>query len=167
MMIRPERASDEAAIRAVTELAFAGKPYSDGSEPAIVDRLRAAGALTLSLVAEMDARILGHVAFSPVAISDGASGWYGLGPVSVHPDRQGEGIGTALINSGLQQLREVGAAGCVLLGDPGYYHRFGFARLDGLELPDFPPEYFMGLVLHGPQASGIVSYHHAFYGDTA
>ncbi|OHV81190.1 GNAT family N-acetyltransferase [Rhizobium sp. LCM 4573] len=167
MIIRPENLGDEAAIHSVTELAFSGHPHSDGSEPLIVDRLRKAGALVLSLVADEGGEILGHVAFSRVEISDGVMDWYGMGPVSVHPQRQGEGIGSALIRKGLEELRAIGAAGCVVAGDPAYYGRFGFTRNDDLVLPDFPPDYFMALALHGPMASGIVAYHKAFYDDIA
>ena len=167
MIIRPENPGDEAAIHSVTELAFAGHPHSDGSEPLIVDRLRKAGALAFSVVAEEEGKILGHAAFSRVQISDDAADWYGLGPVSVHPQRQGEGIGSALIRKGLDELRAIGAKGCVVAGDPAYYGRFGFNRNDELVLPDFPPDYFMALALHGSMASGIVTYHKAFYGDTA
>ncbi|WP_438748580.1 GNAT family N-acetyltransferase [Pararhizobium sp. O133] len=167
MIIRPETAGDIVSIGALTTVAFAGMPYSDGTEAAIIDRLRADGALTLSLVAEIDGVVAGHVAFSPVEITDGAQEWFGLGPVSVEPGRQKAGIGTALINDGLDRLREIGAAGCVLLGDPGYYERFGFRHHEALRFPGPPPEYFLALALHGSMASGIVQYHKAFYGAAA
>ena len=126
MNIRQERASDEDAIRAVVTAAFDGHPHSDGSEPKIVDRLRADDDLTLSLVAEQDGEIVGHIAFSPVTIGDDDSGWHGLGPVAVRPDSQGFGIGSALVQAGLEQMRERGSPGCVLVGEPAYYNRFGF-----------------------------------------
>jgi putative acetyltransferase len=126
--LRPEQPGDESAISAVTEAAFTGHPHSDGSEVGIVERLRGAGALTISLVAEDAGQIVGHAAFSPVTIADGTTGWFGLGPVSVQPGRQREGIGSALIRAGLEQLRQAGAAGCVVLGDPAYYGRFGYSH---------------------------------------
>ncbi|UJW73703.1 GNAT family N-acetyltransferase [Rhizobium sp. SL42] len=165
MIIRAERAGDEAAIGAVTAAAFAVMRYSDQTEPLIVDRLRDAGALTLSLVAEEAGAILGHVAFSPVSLSGGDEGWYGLGPISVAPAHQGRGIGSRLVCEGLDRLRSLGAAGCVLLGDPAYYSRFGFRLDHGLVLPDVPPGHFQALLLHGPDALGIVAFNPGFYGS--
>jgi putative acetyltransferase len=162
MRIRPETADDFAAIHALTEQAFRGHPHSDGSEPLIVQRLRAAGALTLSLVAEVDGALVGHVAVSPVAISDGTPGWYGLGPISVTPDRQRQGVGSALMRAALAQLAAQGAAGCVLLGDPAWYGRFGFAARAGLVYPGPPADHFMALPLGGAVPQGVVSYHPAF-----
>ena len=164
MIIRDERPEDVDAIHALTARAFAGMPYSDGSEPAIVDRLRIAGALTLSLVAEMDGAAVGHVAFSPVAISDGSKDWFGLGPISVEPPHQKEGIGSALVDAGLSRLKALGAQGCVLVGDPGYYGRFGFSTGPALSYNGAPPEYFLHVAFSPVYATGGVSYHPAFYG---
>lgn len=160
--IRPERAGDEAAIHALTETAFRTQPHSDGSEPRIVDDLRSDGDLTLSLVAEEDGRIVGHIAFSPVSIGNGAQQWYGLGPVSVAPERQGRGIGARLIRHGLEAMRKQGAAGVVLLGNPAFYGRFGFAHDPALRFPGPPPEYFQRLLFAGDAPAGIVSYAAAF-----
>ena len=162
MLIRPETNADHEAIRALTTAAFAGAPHASGTEAAIIHALRAAGALALSLVAE-DGGVVGHIAFSPVTIDGQDCGWFGLGPVSVAPDRQGQGIGGALIREGLARLAASGAQGCVLLGDPGYYTRFGFATDPDLVLPDVPPEYFQRLVLAGTPARGTVSFHPGFY----
>ena len=128
MQIRDERPADAAAIRAVTDAAFAGVPHSNQTESRIIDALRKAGALTLSLVALRREQLVGHIAFSPVLIDGVACDWYGLGPVSVVPELQGLGVGAALIRAGLERLRDIGARGCVLLGDPRYYGRFGFVR---------------------------------------
>lgn len=160
--IRPERAGDERAIHDVVRAAFAYQPHSDGSEPAIVDALRNNGDLAISLVAEDDRAIVGHVAFSPVTISDGSEGWFGLGPVAVAPQRQREGIGAALIEQGLAVLRERGAAGCVVLGEPDYYARFGFAHDSELTYPGPPPLYFQRLAMSSRGASGDVIYAPAF-----
>lgn len=162
MTIRPERPGDEGAIRSVTEAAFAGHPHSDGSEPAIVDRLRADGDLALSLVAEDSGRIVGHIAFSPVTISDGSAGWYGLGPVSVLPEMQRRQIGTRLIQTGLEELARRRTGGVELLGSPAYYRRFGFAHDPTLTYPGPPPEYFQRLVIAGAEPAGVVSYAPAF-----
>ena len=164
MIIRPERAGDVDAIRALTETAFKTAPHADGTEHIIIDRLRAAGALTLSLVAEADGAVVGHVAFSPVSVSDGSPDWYGLGPIAVDPARQGEGIGSGLVREGLARLKALGAAGCVLLGDPVYYGRFGFAPDPKLTLDGVPPEYFMRVAFSPVYGGGTVSYHPGFYG---
>jgi predicted N-acetyltransferase YhbS len=160
--LRPEQPGDESAISAVTEAAFTGHPHSDGSEVGIVERLRGAGALTISLVAEDAGQIVGHAAFSPVTIADGTTGWFGLGPVSVQPGRQREGIGSALIRAGLEQLRQAGAAGCVVLGDPAYYGRFGYTHDPVLTYPVPLPEAFQQQRFTGASPKGEVTYHAAF-----
>lgn len=160
--IREEQPSDSETITLVTESAFANAPHRSGTEQFIIGALRAAGALTLSLVAESDGRVAGHVAFSPVTISDGSTDWYGLGPVSVSLEFQKQGIGTALISEGLSLLKSSGAKGCVLLGDPGYYNRFGFTSEPGLILEGFPPEYFLALPFDTSTAQGTVLFHPAF-----
>lgn len=104
----------------------------------------------------------GHVAVSPVTIADGTQGWFGLGPVSVTPRLQGQGIGSQLVHRALDMLKEQGASGCVVLGDPSYYQRFGFRNEPGLVLPGIPPEYFMAISLGGPLPGGVVAYHPAF-----
>ena len=162
MHIRKERPQDAAEIRRLTDEAFRTVAYSNQKEGEIVDALRAAKALTLSLVAEEDGQVLGHVAFSPVQIGGEDKGWYGLGPVSVSPDRQGEGIGGKLIREGLALLRAAGAKGCVLLGDPGYYGRFGFKADQRLKLPGVPPEYFQCLAFGPDIPEGDVAYDKAF-----
>lgn len=164
MIVRPEQPADIDSIRSLTETAFRTAPHADGTEHIIIDRLRAAGALTLSLVAEIDGVIVGHVAFSPVTISDGSAGWYGLGPISVDPAQQGKGIGGRLVREGLQQLKALGAIGCVLLGDPAYYGRFGFEADSKLTLDGVPPEYFMRVAFSPVYGGGTVSYHPGFYG---
>jgi len=165
MILRTEQADDHEAISDITAKAFRGVEHSDGSEPAIIARLREAGALALSLVAIEGGGIVGHIAFSAVTIDGRDCGWFGLGPVSVLPDRQRQGIGRALIEAGLAELRARGAAGCVLLGEPEYYRRFGF-EVDGrLRYEGAPPEYFMSLGLAEENApTGKVEYHPAFMG---
>lgn len=162
MIIRPEMAGDAPAIRAVTAAAFRDAPHSSGTEAAIVDALRDTGALTLSLVAERQGRIAGHVAFSPVTINRQAGRWFGLGPVSVEPAEQRRGIGKALIRDGLERLRDAGAEGCVVLGDPAYYRRFGFVSDPNLRYGDVPPEYFQHLSFTGSEPAGEIAYHPGF-----
>nr|WP_222857169.1 N-acetyltransferase [Rhizobium herbae] len=162
-MIRPEKPGDVEAIHSLTREAFKDHPYSDGTEHFIVDRLRHAGALSLSLVAEVEGEVVGHVAFSPVEFSDGSAGWFGLGPVSVLPSRQGKGIGGALIRRGLEILRERRAAGCVVVGNPELYRKFGFRNDPQITFADCAPQYFLAQPLSSTPASGIVTYNAAFY----
>ena len=162
MKFRRESASDAAAIEAVTVAAFKCAPHADHTEQFIVRALRASGALSLSLVAEENDQVIGHVAVSPVTISDGSPDWYGLGPISVLPQHQGKGVGTQLMEQALIDLRELGAAGCVVLGDPTFYSRFGFADEPSLVLPGVPSEYFQAISFTGPLPVGTVSYHDAF-----
>jgi len=166
MRIRPEQPEDVADIRYITEAAFLPIAHSSGTEADIIDALRAANALTISLVAIEDDELVGHVAFSPVTIEGQPDGWYGLGPVAVRPDSQGQGIGQELIRKGLAQLEGLGARGCVVLGDPDFYSRFGFETVVGLELPGVAPEYFQCLTFGGQKVPhGTVAYHAAFNAD--
>lgn len=162
MQIRPERPEDIDAVRSLTTAAFRDMLYSSQTEAAIVDALRGAGALTISLVAVQDSDVVGHVAFSPVTISDASKGWYGLGPVSVRPDQQRKGIGQALIHEGLNRLQRMEAHGCVVLGDPGYYSRFGFRSDPRLRYADASPEYFQCLAFTASVPRGEVAYHPGF-----
>lgn len=160
--IRHEQPADIPAIEQLTRAAFADAPHTSGTEQAIVNALRRAGLLSLSLVAEQGGEIVGHVALSPVSIADGASNWFGLAPVSVLPVHQKLGIGSRLIEAALAHLRQTGAGGCVVLGDPGYYGRFGFHAEPRLVLPGVPAEYFQAILLDGSWPSGDVAYHDAF-----
>jgi putative acetyltransferase len=162
MIIRDECPPDTAAIYDITKAAFATMPFSDGDEHDLIDKLRADGALTLSLVAEQDGEVLGHIAFSPVSIAGADGDWYGLGPVSVRPDRQQRGIGGALIRAGVARLEQMNAAGCVLLGHREYYPRFGFAHDPGLTYGGEVNLAFQQLTLRGSTPQGDVVYHPAF-----
>lgn len=165
--IRQARAQDAATIHRLIAAAFAGAEHTDHNEQFIFDGLLRAGALSLSLVAEQNDQLVGQLAASPVTLSDGSSGWYGLGPVSVAPDCQRQGIGSALVTEALAQLRAAGAQGCVLLGDPAYYGRFGFRVDPHLRLPQVPPEYFQSIIFQGQMPEAEVSYHPAFYPPSA
>ncbi|MBD1866849.1 N-acetyltransferase [Cyanobacteria bacterium FACHB-471] len=160
--IREEVASDVADIRALIVAAFLGAFHTSHTEQLIVDALRNSGNLTISLVAEVDGQIVGHVAISPVSVSDGSQNWYGLGPISVIPKYQGIGIGSQLMSQALASLRDRGASGCVLLGSPEYYSRFGFKAEPSLVLSEVPPEYFQAISFDGRIPSGFVSYHESF-----
>ena len=166
-VVRPEAPSDVAAVAAVTAAAFEDHPFSSGSEPFIVDALRRTGALALSLVAEADGRVVGHIAFSPVELSDGTPGWYGLGPVSVLPAFQRRGIGSALVLDGLSRLKDLGGRGCVLVGEPRFYGRFGFKARPDLRHEGVPPEVFLALPFAGRLPRGAVAFHEAFRADAS
>lgn len=160
--IRPERPADAQIFRQVAEAAFAAAEHSTGTEGAIIDALRAANALTVSLVATINDDVVGHIAFSPVTIDGADADWFGLGPVSVRPDLQGQGIGSALIHEGLDRLKIAGAKGCAVLGNPNYYGRFGFEHDPAFRFEGLPPEYFMRLSLDGSLTAGRVAYHEGF-----
>ena len=160
--VRGEQAGDAAAIDAVTQAAFAHAPHSQQTEHHIVRALRAAGALAVSRVALRGDVVIGHVAASAVTLADGGAGWFGIGPLSVLPAHQRQGVGQRLMHAVLQALRDQGAAGAVLLGDPAYYARFGFAPQPGLVLPGVPAEYFQAQVFKGDVPQGAVTYHPAF-----
>jgi putative acetyltransferase len=144
VLIRPESAADHDAIRSLTARAFSGLSFSDGTEPVVVDALRQADALALSLVAVVGEEPVGHIAFSAVGPTD-LQGWFALGPLSVEPSVQRRRVGTRLVEAGLAGLRARGAMGCVLVGDPGYYQRFGFAVAPACAPPEYSAEHFQVL----------------------
>ena len=160
--IRPEAAADAARIKEITELAFREAAHTCGREHLLVDALRNAGALTVSLVAVADHEIVGHVAASPVTVSEATGDWFGLGPISVLPRHQRQGIGSRLMDSVLSQLREKSARGCVLVGDPKFYGRFGFRSDPALIVPGVPPEVSLSLRFCPCADHGTVTFHAAF-----
>jgi putative acetyltransferase len=165
VLIRSETSADVSAIAEVTVAAFKTLAISNHTEQFIIAALRAAKALTVSLVAEVDGRVVGHIAFSPVTISDGSLNWYGLGPVSVLPECQRRGIGRALTQEGISRLKDLGARGCCLVGHPEYYRRFGFQNIRGLVHEGVPEEVFFTLSLDGHIPQGIVEFHVGFKAD--
>lgn len=165
IVLRNETAEDVDAITDVTAAAFETLEISSHTEQFIIDALREAGALTVSLVAELDGRVVGHIAFSPVTIAGGTPGWYGLGPVSVLPAYQRQGIGAALIWEGLARLKALGAAGCCLVGHPDYYPRFGFTNVPGLTVDGAPPEVVFALSFDGRYPQGAIAFHPGFAAD--
>ncbi|MBN1380446.1 MAG: N-acetyltransferase [Deltaproteobacteria bacterium] len=162
MRIRSETSSDIDAISEVTIAAFRDHPISDNTEQFIIIALRAANALTISLVAEIEGGVVGHIAFSPVTFSDGSPNWYGLGPISVLPAYQKQGIGKALVHEGLSMLKALGGEGCVLVGDPGYYERFGFRNIPKLIHEGIPQEVFLALPFGKKIPQGTVLFHEGF-----
>jgi putative acetyltransferase len=162
IIIRNETESDINAISEITKVAFETLAVSNHTEQFMIKGLREANALVISLVAEADNKVVGHIAFSPVSISDGSRDWYGLGPVSVLPELQRQGIGKALIRAGLSSLKALGAKGCVLAGDPGYYERFGFRSPLDLVVEGVPQQYFLTLPFDESKANGAVVFHKAF-----
>ena len=164
-IIRDETYADVTAITEVTVAAFKSLEISGHTEQFIIEALRAANALSISLVAEIDGRVIGHIAFSPLTISDGTQNWYGLGPVSVLPEFQRQGIGKALIQEGLSRLKDMNARGCCLVGHPDYYRKFGFKNVSDLVCEGVPQEVFFALSFDGHMPHGEVSFHEAFKAD--
>jgi putative acetyltransferase len=162
MIIRNERNSDIGAISEVTIAAFQDHPISNQTEQFIVTALRDAKALTISLVAEVEGQVVGHIAFSPVTISDGSQNWHGLGPVSVLPEFQQQGIGKSLVREGLALLKALGSQGCVLVGDPNYYQRFGFRNISEFFHEGVPPENLLVLPFGDNEPRGIIVFHEGF-----
>jgi putative acetyltransferase len=183
MQIRPETPSDCSAIRAINVAAFLHHPFSRQTEHLIVEALREAGAMTLSLVAEVGAgegaellpeecvlsksgeplrAVAGHIAFSQATFDGAFCGFYMAGPLAVMPPLQKRGIGSALVRESLARLRVMGAAGVVLVGDPAYYTRFGFANAPGLTLEGVPPEVILALSFTGSLPKGVLGHHPAF-----
>lgn len=162
IIIRDEIESDIEAIYETTKAAFEGLAISNHTEQLIICALRDANALTISLIAEAGEKVVGHIAFSPATISDGSPDWYGLGPISVIPELQKRGIGKRLMREGLSLLKSLGARGCVLVGDPGYYERFGFRSLPDLVVDGIPPQYVLALPFEENEAHGTVVFHEGF-----
>jgi putative acetyltransferase len=164
LIIRPESRDDIKTIEELTLSAFTGVFSDHPTEHFIVNGLRETGTLSLSLVAEINGQVVGHAAFSPVLINKENIGWYGLGPISVLPEFQKQGIGSALIKDGLKKLRKLGAKGCVVEGSPEYYQRFGYKTYPGLTYEFAPePKYFMALPFYEEVPDGMVEYHKSFY----
>jgi putative acetyltransferase len=166
MIIRKERSTDLESITKVTIEAFKNHPISRQTEHFIVNALRSADALIISLVAEINGPIVGHIAFSPITISDGTAEWYGLGPVSVLPEYQRQGIGKALINNGLSLLKNMGAQGCALVGPPEYYKKFGFKNYPEMIHEGIPQEVFLTLPFTEKVPKGIVVFHEGFKAES-
>lgn len=163
MEIRPENNDDHNAISETTITAFEDHPFSQQTEHLIIDELREADALTVSLVAVINEQVIGHIAFSPVSISDGTVDWYGLGPVSVLPEFQGQGIGSKLIKTGVSHIMNgIGGRGCVLVGPPNFYSMFSFSNYPQLIHEGAPQEVFLALPFTENVPSGVVKFHPAF-----
>lgn len=162
LIIREKNRKDEGVIRTLIDKAFLGRPYSHGTEGVLVESLCRQSALAVSLLAEVDSQIVGHIAFSPGYPEDGAGGWYALGPVAVLPSLQRQGIGFSLVARGLAALAGMHAAGCILVGDARYYSHFGFENMPHLAPSTEPAEYFMVKLLAGPLPKTPAQFHQAF-----
>jgi putative acetyltransferase len=161
--IRPEVEADRPAIFDLTRRAFAPMPFAAGDEQVLIGVLRDLGVLSLSLVAEREGEVVGHVALSPVTHESGEAGWFGLGPISVEPALQRQGVGGALIAEARRWLSDQGAQGCILTGDPAYYPRHGFLPAPRHAPEAEPAEYFMVLALCGRIPDGRFRFHPAFH----
>lgn len=163
IIIRSETEADIQAIIDVTKAAFENHPFSQQTEQFIVTALRNAGNLAISLVAEDNGKIIGHIAFSPAQISNEIGSWFALGPISVLPEYQNKGIGSSLLKDGLKRLKTLGARGCVLVGDPKFYERFGFKSYRELTYDEIPQENVMALSFDNRTVSGEIRFHKAFF----
>ena len=164
MNIRAEQAGDAEDIRRVNLAAF-----ETSTEAELVDALRREAAPIISLVAQDDVEVIGHVLFSPVTLTTEPSlTLMGLAPMAVIPSRQRQGVGSALVREGLDRCRRIGAVGLVVLGHAEFYPRFGFVPAGRLSLRceyDVPEDIFMACelvegALRG--LSGVVRYHQVF-----
>lgn len=161
-VIRDEGPADAEAVEVLVARAFKDHPHSMQTEHLIARELLTAGALVFPKVAVLAGAIIGYATFSRVQLNPEYDGWYGLGPVAVAPERQGRGIGSALITEGLASLKRSGAVGCVVLDKPEFYQRFGFERVPELAFAAALPEYFLTYAFKEPLPSSAVSYHPAF-----
>jgi putative acetyltransferase len=167
VIIRDQTTDDFAAVHELVIAAFKTLPIACGREQFVMDALWTSGAATVALVAEdsgaagADA-IVGQAAFSKATVGGQDVGWHGCGPVSVPPKRHKQGIGSALMRAGLNRLRALGSKGCVVVGDPNYYPRFGFANTDAMFEPGVPPEVFMAICFAGAMPKGEVKFDEAF-----
>ncbi|HZF46418.1 MAG TPA: N-acetyltransferase [Sphingomonadaceae bacterium] len=160
MLIRNEAPGDIPAIRWVVTEAMRLLPQATGTEARIVEKLRESGVLTLSLVAEDGGEVVGYLAVSPARIG-GQEGWGLIGPLAVLPERHRQGIGSALMGEAIRRLRQT-CRGTALVGDPGYYGRFGFRAFPGLHVPGCPPEVVQALPFDGAEPEGELIHHPAF-----
>jgi predicted N-acetyltransferase YhbS len=160
--IRDQVAADFDAVHQLVIIAFKTQPHACGREQFLMDALWTTGATTVALVTDDASAIVGQAAFSKVMVGGKDIGWHGCGPVSVLPERHKQGIGSALMRAGLQRLRALGSKGCVVVGDPVYYTRFGFENTDAMSLPGVPAENFMALSFGGMIPKGTVEFDRAF-----
>jgi putative acetyltransferase len=166
MQIREERPDDVSRIAHIQYVAFTGHPlHAKGAQPVehrIVERLRAAHALTLSLLAEVGKEAVGHIALSPAIVGEARSGWFLLGPVGVLPENRSMGVGAALVRASLERMCDMGAAGVVLVGDPGFYVRLGFANVPGLVYQGVPDRFVLAACFRDAIPQGGIIAHEAF-----
>jgi len=135
IVYRPAAEADADAIEVLTLVAYFQADGAPGVAHEVIAALRQAGALSLSWVAEHDGYIVGHLAASPVTLSDGGRGWHALGPLAVGPGHRGHGIGGALLRQGMAALSAAGAAGCVVQAEQtSLFRSAGFAPEPGLTL---------------------------------
>lgn len=167
VIVRPERPEDHGAIHDVTLRAFAPMAYADGDEQELIARFRDAGQLALSLVAEREGTVVGQVTLTPALAADGIGSWYALGPVAVEPALKHQGIGSALILSAIDWLKAQHAAGCILVGNPAYYSRFGFRPFPELAPPDQPAQFYQILPLAIANPTSVIAFHPLFSEGTA
>jgi putative acetyltransferase len=161
-LIRDQTEVDFSAVHQLVIAAFKTLPIASGTEQFIMDELWRSDAATVALVAEDAGGIVGQAAFSKVLVGGRDVGWHGCGPVGVLPARHKQGIGSALMREGLKRLRALGSKGCVVVGDPAYYKRFGFDNTAAMREPAVPPQYFMVIRFEGEMPKGDVKFDKAY-----
>lgn len=160
MLIRNEIPEDSPAISRLITDAFLLLAQSTGTEASIVERLRAEGALLLSLVVEDAGEVIGYLAATDARIG-AQQGWCLIGPLAVLPAKHRQGIGAALMQEAIRRLRAI-RRGASLVGDPHYYARFGFRTFPQLNVPGCPPEVVQALPFDGSEPCGEIIHHPAF-----
>ncbi|NOH51156.1 N-acetyltransferase [Vibrio rotiferianus] len=161
--VQDEVDQDIEGISLLTQTAFKEVEISRNTEHFIISHMRRTGALKVSLVAKTNDQLLGHIAFSPIQIDGQDSDWFALGPISVLPELQRTGIGSMLVKAGLNRLKQMKAGGCVLVGSPDYYKRFGFLHDTRLEYPDVPREFFLTYPIGVNHPSGVVTLNEGYW----
>jgi len=171
-MIRPEQECDHASIRNLTKAAFSASEFGHNGEAGLVDKIREAGGAALSLVGESHAKIVGHILFSPLTLQArrGVVEGVGLGPMSVSPDQQRQGIGGDLIREGLNRLKAIECPFVVVFGHAEYYPRFGFVPAADMGIThafEGLPQELLFVNILAPTvrdqiADGVAIYHPAF-----
>ena len=156
--IRQEKPSEAAAREALLDAAYGPVRFTKPSQRLRAGRAPAPG---LSFVATEDGRVIGSIRLWEVTAGSDRTALL-LGPLAVHPDCRKRGIGGALMRHALRVAGKRGHAAVLLVGEPAYYGRFGFAATPALVYPGVPPQYFQALLLNGTMPSGTVAYHAAF-----
>ncbi len=161
LILRPELPDDFEQIDRLIRVSFECSSVGYHNEAELVRALRNLGDLKLSVVAEVDDQIVGHIAFSPVKFSmddqfNGHESWFCLAPLAVLPAFQGKMIGQHLVQSGMAGLQKIQASGVIVLGDANYYQRFGFKHIPACTLNQAESEHLLGYSFNARALKGDI-----------